>query len=200
MHIYIYIYIFIQQINKTSPEGANEAHGGHGEAPRRLPRGDPLTLYIYIYIYTHLIYINKIMMIIIIITLIIIINSCLILILLLLLLIILLLLLIFLHFSTAVCSPRRLPRGDPPRFSAASADQGYGQSKRGLSKIHVFWRNMHLLLSAVYHASVAFVRSDDLYNFCCAQIYSAHITVEATAVIYVYRHIITATVYSECVI
>ena len=44
----------------------------------------------------------------------------------------------------------------------------------------LFGINMNYLLSAVYYGYITFVRSGDLYRFCRAHVYSAHITVEAS--------------------
>ena len=50
------------------------------------------------------------------------------------------------------------------------------------------------MFSAVYYACITFVRSGDLYHFCCAHFYSAHLTVEAREVFIVIIIIISIIV------
>ena len=78
--------------------------------------------------------------------------------------------------SPSTCASRASPSRKKTFGEPSSADQGCGQSK-----IHVFLHNMYFLLPALYYACIVFARCGDLYNFCCAHMYSGNITVEATS-------------------
>ena len=66
-----------------------------------------------------------------------------------------------------------------PGRSCRSAEQ----PARDVGRVNVgrinmfFFTKLHFLLPASYYVCIMFARSGDLYNFCCAHFYAAHITV-----------------------